>query len=220
MADVSNINNPGMNVQSSIEGGTIEDINGGSFDVNSTPDNPTPDNPTNDTDKDARIAELERQLAKAELDGKKNKAALDKALKEKGDITKELREKMTEAQRAQLEKEEADEEQKKYVSDLELYKQRNEAIKRYMSVPGMTMELAEKAADAELDKDSGTDFATVMEEYYTTRAKKEKEDAIKKRSQPNVGDGNYPKMTKEQILAIKDTSERQKAIAQHLDLFS
>lgn len=218
MADVNNINNPGLNgVQSSIEGGNVEDTNTNPSDTSNNPD--VNNTSQNDTDKDARIAELERLLAKQELEGKKNKAALDKALKEKGDITKELREKMTEAQRAQLEKEEEDEAQKKYVSDLELYKQRNEGIKRYMSVPGMTMELAEKAADAELDKDSGTDFATVMEEYYTTRAKKEKEDAIKKRSQPNVGDGNYPKMTKEEILAIKDTSERQKAIAQHLDLF-
>lgn len=49
-------------------------------------------------------------------------------------------------------------------------------------------------------------------------------DEVKRRTKDLVGKaepktGSHPKVTKEQILAVKDTSERQRLMAEHWDLF-
>lgn len=158
----------------------------------------------------AEIAAKDAQL-------KKMKADLDSALKKAGDATKQLRAKMSEAELKAEQDAQAKEEQDAYVKGLESYKAENEAFKRY-TLQGMNSELAQKAAKAEIEGDM--DALADIQKQHTQEIIKAKE-AEWKASRPrvNMGDGDDSSMTKEEILAISDRSERQKAIAKHLDLF-
>ena len=158
------------------------------------------------------------EIAAAQADAKKARAERDVALKKSGDLTKQLRAKMTEAEleaeKAAQEKEEKD----AYVKDLEHYKAENEARKRYRR-QGMSDDLAGKAAKAEIEGDM--DALADVQQQHTKALLKEKE-AEWKASRPrvNMGDGEEGSMTKEEIMAIKDTKERQEAIAKNISLFT
>lgn len=148
---------------------------------------------------------------------KKVKAERDAALRKAGDATKQLRAKMTEAEieaeKAAQEKEEKEE----YLHGLEQYKAENEARKRYR-LQGMSDELAEKAAKAEIEGDM--DALADVQQQHTKALLKEKE-AEWKASRPrvNMGDGEEGSMTREEIFAIKDPKARQEAIARNLKQF-
>lgn len=158
------------------------------------------------------------EIAAANAEVKKLKAERDNALKRAGDATKQLRAKMTEAELEAEKQAQESEERQAYLKDLENYKAENEALKRYR-LQGMSEELAAKAAKAEIDGDM--DALADIQRQHTNALLKEKE-AEWKSSRPrvNIGDGEDSNMTKEEILAIKDVNERQKAIAAHLNLFS
>lgn len=157
------------------------------------------------------------EIAQAQAEAKKLKAERDAALKKAGDITKQYRAKLSEAELAAEQQAEKDEEHKAYVAELENYKRTNEAIKRYQ-LQGMDSELAAKAAKAEIDGDMDA-LADIQTQH--TKALIKAKEAEWKASRPrvNMGDGEENSMTKEEILAIKDTAERQRMIAAHLDLF-
>ena len=158
------------------------------------------------------------EIAQAQAELKKAKADRDAALKKSGELTKQLRAKMSEAELQAEQQAQEDEERKAYVKELETYKRTNEAIKRYQ-LQGMTNELAEKAAKAEIDGDM--DALADIQAQHTKELIKAKE-AEWKASRPRVqmgdGDDSTP-MTKEEIFAIKDPKERQIAIAKNLKLF-
>lgn len=170
-----------------------------------------------DTAKEETV-NYQAKLAEAEAKNKKLKADLDNALKKTGDLTKQLRAKMTEAELQAEKAAQEDEERKAYVTELENYKKQNEAYKRYR-LQGMDSDLAEKAAKAEIEGDM--DALADIQTQHTNALLKAKE-AEWKASRPrvNIGSGEDSSMTKEEILAIKDTNERQKAIAAHLNLFT
>lgn len=157
------------------------------------------------------------EIAQAQAEVKKLKAERDAALKKSGDITKQLRAKMTEAELEAEKKQAEDEEKQAYLKELESYKAENEAIKRYR-LQGMNEELAAKAAKAEIDGDM--DALADIQAQHTKALIKEKE-AEWKASRPrvNMGDGEESSMTKEEIFAIKDPKERQIAIAKNLKTF-
>lgn len=159
----------------------------------------------------AKIATLETRNAD-------NKAALDKALKENGQLKKQYRETLTEAQKAKMDKEMEDEEQKAYVLGLEQYKQKNEAMKRYMTVQGMSAELAEKAAEAEVSGDMEK-LSEIQSQHSEMKLKEERAKWQKSIPQPQFGTGEYSSMTKEDIVNMKDRNERRRAIAQNMSLF-
>lgn len=158
------------------------------------------------------------EIAAAQAEVKKAKAERDAALKKSGDLTKQLRAKMTEAELEAEKKQAEDEEKAEYVKGLEAYKAQNEALKRYQ-LQGMNAELAEKAAKAEIEGDM--DALAEIQQQHTKALLKEKE-AEWKASRPrvNMGDGEEGSMTKEEIMAIKDTKERQEAIAKNISLFT
>lgn len=158
------------------------------------------------------------EIAAAQAEVKKAKAERDAALKKSGDLTKQLRAKMTEAELEAEKKQAEDEEKAEYVKGLEAYKAQNEALKRYQ-LQGMNAELAEKAAKAEIEGDM--DALAEIQQQHTKALLKEKE-AEWKASRPrvNMSDGEEGSMTKEEILAIKDTKERQEAIAKNISLFT
>lgn len=158
------------------------------------------------------------EIAAAQAEVKKLKSERDNALKRAGDATKQLRAKMTEAELQAEQQAEKDEEHKAYVADLENYKRTNEAIKRYQ-LQGMSSELAEKAAKAEIEGDMDA-LADIQSQH--TKALLKAKEAEWKASRPrvNMGDGDdSTPMTREEIFAIKDPKERQIAIAKNLKLF-
>lgn len=157
------------------------------------------------------------EIAAAQAEAKKAKAERDAALKKSGEATKALRAKMTEAELEAEKKEAEDAEKQAHLKELEEYKAHNEAMKRY-KIQGMSEELAEKAAKAEIEGDMDA-LADIQSQH--TKALIKAKEAEWKQSIPKaqMGDGDGTSMTKEEILAIPDRDERQRAIAQHLDLF-
>lgn len=164
------------------------------------------------------VEALMAKIAKLETKNAKDKAALDEALKKNGELTKQYRATLTEAQQAKMDKEMEDEEQKAYVLELEQYKQKNEAMKRYMTVQGMSAELAEKAAEAEVAGDMET-LSEIQSQHSEMKLKEERAKWQKSIPQPQFGTGEYSSMTKEDIVNMKDRNERRKAIAQNMSLF-
>lgn len=156
---------------------------------------------TNQTESENREPEvtmesLMERIASLEVENKRNKAALDKALKEKGDITKQYRDVLTEAQQAKIDKETADEEHRQYVESLELFKAKAEARARY-ALQGMSEEMAVKAAEAEISGDM--DGLAMIQKQHTESIIKAKEaEWLKSRPPVNVGGGNGT-LTKEQF---------------------
>lgn len=158
------------------------------------------------------------EIAAAQAEAKKAKAERDAALKKAGDATKQLRAKMSEAELKAEQKQAEDEEKQAYLKELEDYKRKNEAIKRYV-LQGMDSTLAEKAAQAEIENDMDS-LADIQRQHTNNLIKAKEAEWKASRPRVNIGDGGDSTMTKEEILAIKDVNERQRAIATHLDLFN
>lgn len=145
------------------------------------------DNAADGAGEEVTIESLMAKIATLEASGTKMKAALDKALKEKGDITKQYREVLTEAQQAKIDRDNADEEHRQYVEGLENFKKTAEAKARY-ALQGMPEELAVKAAEAEIAGDMDT-LATIQKQHTETLIKQKEAEWIKSRPPVNAGTG-------------------------------
>lgn len=161
------------------------------------------------------VEELMAQLATERAEKEKNKLALDKALKEKGDITKQLRAKQTaEEQEAEAQKEAqrlADEERESMRKELNHIK----AVNAYKSIPDE--KVVENLIDAISDADHNA-IAQIIENEKKKAVAEAEQKWMKER--PRVNHGQYSSMTKEQIMAIADRDEKLKAIAMNRDLFN
>lgn len=176
-------------------------------------------------DEQPTIEELQSRIAIAEAAAEaektarqKDKVALDKALKEVARLTKEARANKTEAEiEAENKRLEAERIQEELV-ELRDYRKRNEAKDRYLA-QGMTPENASKAADAEVT--GNMDALAEVQRQHTDALIKAKEVEWKKsRPDANVGAGGaWASMTREEIMAIEDDAERQKAIAANHEKF-
>lgn len=160
------------------------------------------------------VEELMAQLASERAEKERNKLALDKALKEKGDITKQLRAKQTAEEQQAEEQAEAqrirDEEFKAMKEELN----HNKAVNAYKSIPDEKM--VESLIEAVSDADHNA-IANIMEKYASAKVKDAQTEWLKSRPQANAG--QYSSMTAEQIMAISDRSERLKAIASNPEAF-
>lgn len=189
--------------------------------TNTTPDNKeTGDEEGNDNSGEKSGKTYEDALAEiaaAQAEVKKAKAERDSALKKSGELTKQLRAKMTEDEVKAEQDAEKEEERKAYVKELESYKAKNEAFKRYTML-GMDSTLAEKAADAEIAGDMDA-LADAFKQQKQIELKAERAKWMGERGRVNMGDGEESSMTKEQILAIEDRDERVRMMAKHLSLF-
>lgn len=166
------------------------------------------------TDNTPTVEELMAQLENERAEKERHKSALDKALKEKGDITKQLRAKQSEDERLSAEQAEAqrirDEEFEATKAELN----RMKAIGAYKSISGE--KVVENLIEAVSNADHNT-IAKIFESEIEARVKSAQAEWLKSRPQANVG--SYSTMTKEQIMAITDREERQRAIAQNQNLF-
>lgn len=156
----------------------------------------TNQNGAENSEPEVTMESLMERIASLEVENKRNKAALDKALKEKGDITKQYRDVLTEAQQAKIDKETADEEHRQYVESLEQYKAKAEAKARY-ALQGMSEEMAVKAAEAENAGDMD-ELAVIQKQHTEAVIKAKQAEWLKSRPPVNAGQGNGA-LTKEQF---------------------
>lgn len=178
-------------------------------------ENPTGTQPTEGKQDAPTVEELMAQLATEKADRAKEKQALDKALKEKGELTKALRAKQTtEEQEAEAKAEAERLQNEKYE---EAIKELNhiKAVNAYKSVSEKSIE---KLIDAVSDADHNAIAAIIEAEKKAAVAEAQME-WMKSRPRMNIG-GEYSGMTKEQIMAIPDRAERRKAIAMNMELFN
>ena len=169
----------------------------------------------NENEETPTVEELMAQLAEAKATGAKQKQALDKALREKGEITKALRAKQTAEERATEEKEEAERLQPQKYEQVEKELNHMKAVSAYKSLS--TEKAVENLIDAISDGDHNAVAALIENEVKSAVAKAEAE-WKKSRPRVNVG-GSYTGMTKDQIMQIEDRAERRKAIAMNQELF-
>ena len=148
-----------------------------------------PDNDQEEVTMDGLMA----QLATLKVENARNKAALDKQMKANGELTKQLRAKMTAAEQEAEEKKAREEEQKQLINDLTDFKKRAEAKDRYLLM-GMSAEFAKKAADAEVKGDMDT-LASVMKQYNDYSLKAQQAEFLKNRPDINVGHGEEDELT-------------------------
>lgn len=184
----------------------------------STVDTVTPEAPeANELDQLRAELEKERSERKAEQQAaKKVKDALDKALHDKAQLTKERRAEMTDAQREAAEREERWNELVERCADLEKYKSTNQAKERYLA-RGFSIELATKAAEAEVSGNM-EELSVIEQTYHDAEMKAARDEWMKSRPRVNSGDGSVS-MTKEEIMAISDPVARREAIARNIDQF-
>lgn len=185
--------------------------------VNPNPQNEPGNKPQGPVEEEVTMESLMEEAARARAAEQKMKLALDKALKEKGDLTKQYREVLTESQQAKIDKENADEEHRQYVAELEAFKRKTEAKNRYL-MQGMGAEMAEKAAEAEVSGDMDA-LADIQKQHTETVLKSARAEWQKTIPQPKFGvDGNAD-MSKEEILAIEDPVKRRMEIAKNISKF-
>lgn len=128
------------------------------------------------------LESLNADNAKLRAELAKNKLALDKALHNNGELTKQLRAKMTAQEQEDEAKRQEAEAFKTHMAELENFKKKTEAKERYMTI-GMTAELAKEAADAEVAGDMDT-LTAVYKKYNEASLKASRDEWIKTRPEP------------------------------------
>lgn len=195
----------------------MEDVKNQTAEPTPTPEpQPTGAEPTpKPEDKTPTVEELMAQLAAEKASAAKNKKALDKALKEKGEISKALRNKQTaEEQEAAAKAEEERERQEKYETALKEL----DHIKAVNAYKNVSENSVESLIDAVADGDH-VSIAQIIDNEVKAAVALAKAEWQKSRPRVNAG-GAYSGMTKEQIMAISDRTERRAAIAQNPELFN
>lgn len=174
-------------------------------------------NEPNNGPKTPTIEELQMQLAEERAKAQKFKSSFDKASSEAAEFKKQLRAKLSEDEQKQLELEEERAKQAEYIKGLEDFKKMSDATTRYMSVVGMSADLAKLAAEAEINGDM--DALTEVYKKHNDVVKKQMETEFLKGRPPINNGSNGSAMTVKDILAIKDPVERQNKIAENIELF-
>lgn len=172
-------------------------------------------------DKLAAIANYEipgsEELDQLRADNKKQKDLITKYTGEISSLKKTQSAGISEAEKKAREQEEA-------LKDLaskydELLKSSTAANykAKYLAL-GFDEELAAETAQASVDNDFEKVFAAI-EKYKANLEKAIKAELVKSTPRPDGKGGATAAKTKEDIMKIKDPSERQKAIAENLNLF-
>lgn len=150
-------------------------------------------------------AELERLKG---ANSKANSEAAEWKRKHNALLTEEEKKKQEDADAlAKMQKELEELRQEKTVSE----------YKAQFIAQGYSEELATETAKALATGDTAKVFAN-QQKFLEGYAKTVKADALKKTPKPPAGDGSTA-MTKEDIFKIKDSAERQAAIAANIELF-
>lgn len=130
------------------------------------------------------VESLSADNAKLKAELAKQKLALDKALHNNGELTKQLRAKMTAQEQEDEAKRQEAENFKNHMAELEAFKKKTEAKERYLTI-GMSADLAKEAADAEVAGDMDT-LTAVYKRYNDASLKASKDEWLKSRPEPEA----------------------------------
>lgn len=159
------------------------------------------------------VEELMAQLAEEQNKNRKNKLALDKALKETGDMKKQLRARQTAEEQEAEEKAEREREIAERLEKAEKENNRFKAIAAYKSLDEKTVDtLLEAVADGD-----HASIANIIDSEVQKAVKTAQAEWLK--SRPPVSSGAYSGMSRDDIMAISDRGKRREAMAQNMDLF-
>ena len=144
------------------------------------------------------VEELLAQLAQERATNAQNKAALDKALKEKGELTKNLRAKMSAEEQEAEAKKVADEAKDARIQELESKFRMMDFSKRYMGI-GMDEKTAETLSELTGELSDADKFFSALDKFMKSKIKSAGEDAIqeliKKNPEIKSGTGDSEKNT-------------------------
>ena len=174
----------------------------GGANVNAEVHTQTPDANENADASAPKVEDLMSELAQLKADMARNKNALDKALREKGEITKRLREKQT-AEEAEAEaKAEAEAARAEREAEMERKIATYEAKSMFAEM-GLVGKDLETAVQAKIDGDEKTVYSVIVkyfENKYESALKTKESEWLGNRPQVNVGVGeNGTALTKEQF---------------------
>lgn len=167
------------------------------------------------------VEELMAQLAQERATNAQNKAALDRALKEKGELTKNLRKRMTAEETANEEKRLADEAKDARIQELESKFRTMDYSKRYMGI-GMDEKTAETLSEMTGELTDPDKFFSALGKFITASNKSAGENAIqdliKKNPEIKAGSGDDTKtsLAEEKAVSIgKRTAGANEDILKH-----
>lgn len=157
------------------------------------------------------VEELLAQLAQERATNAQNKAALDKALKEKGELTKNLRAKMSAEEQEAEAKKAADEAKDARIQELESKFRTMDYSKRYMGI-GMDEKTAEVLSELTGELSDADKFFSALDKFMKSKIKSAGEDAIQELIKKNpeiksgTGDSEKNALAKEKA---KEAAHRQ-----------
>lgn len=136
------------------------------------------------------VEELLAQLAQERATNAQNKAALDKALKEKGELTKNLRAKMSAEEQEAEAKKAADEAKDARIQELESKFRMMDYSKRYMGI-GMDEKTAETLSELTGELSDTDKFFSALDKFMKSKIKSAGEDAIQEliKKNPEIKSG-------------------------------
>jgi hypothetical protein len=156
------------------------------------------------------------EFEKMQSDYSKLKGSFDKTSSELADYKRKERERMSDDEKHKAEAEEREQ----YYKGLE----RRLAIADYEAELDDVTDIKVKREIAELFADGETVKAMAKHKEFRKKdrgdlKKQIQDELMKKNPQPNPQSGNATYKSKDEIMAIKDTATRQKAIADNINLF-
>lgn len=142
------------------------------------------------SEKAPSVEELLAQLAQERATNAQNKAALDKALKEKGELTKNLRAKMSAEEQEAEAKKAADEAKDARIQELESKFRTMDYSKRYMGI-GMDEKTAETLSELTGELSDADKFFSALDKFMKSKIKSAGEDAIQEliKKNPEIKSG-------------------------------
>lgn len=158
-----------------------------------------------------KVEDLMAEIAQMKADMARNKNALDKALKEKGEITKKLREKQTAEEAEAEEKAKAEAERSEREAEMQKTIATYEAKSMFAEM-GLVGEDLDTAVKAKIDGDEKTVYSVIVkyfENKYESALKTKESEWLGNRPQVNVGVGESTALTKEQFdnLTMREKNE-------------
>jgi len=160
--------------------------------------------------------DAEEQLQKLLVENAKLKRAMDKASSEAADYKKKYNATLSEKEKADLEKAEAQAARDLRLAELERENSIHKFTEQFLDL-GYDKASAIEAATAQVDGDVDALFKLQKKVIDEKVLAKEQE---MYKSIPRAKTGTYASMTKEQIMAISDREERRRAIAENMELFN
>lgn len=166
----------------------------------------------------AALEALEQPETKPDPEVNRLKTQLSKANSEAAEYKRKLQDKMTADEKARADAEEAARKKDEELDELRNYKAINIQKTHYLAM-GYDEALAEATAKAVVEGDTATQFAN-EKAFLEAHDKSVLAGAVKTTPAPPAGStDSKPAKTKEEIMAIADTAERQAAIAANPELF-